>query len=172
MIRLTLLLLAAIVVTMSVAGREPETVTQAETTTPPVEVARAGTVPTALPDNRLALDDERGAFARALAATEAADAPEPEPEPEPVSFETAPGAVSKAALEVAAPNEAAWYVTGSRVNLREGPSTSTAVVGQAREGQRVEVLGGGADGWMRIRVIESGITAYIYGRFLAEAPAG
>lgn len=167
MIRLTLLLLAAIAVTMIVAGREPEMTTQAETTTPPVEVARAETAPTALPDNRLALDDEAGALARALAATEAAD----KPAPQPASYEPASPAPDETALDAAA-DETPWYVTGSRVNLREGPSTSTAVVDQAREGQRVEVLGATPDGWMQIRVIESGLTAYIYGRFVSEAPAG
>lgn len=167
MIRLTLLLLAAITVTMIVAGREPEMTTQAETPTPPVEVARAETAPTALSDNRLALDDEAGALARALAATEAAN----EPEPQPVSFDPASAEPDEAVPEAAA-DETAWYVTGSRVNLRDGPSTSTAVVGQAREGQRVDVLDATPDGWMRIRVIESGLTAYIYGRFVSEAPAG
>lgn len=168
MIRLTLLLLAAIAITMVVAGREPGRTTVAEATTPPVEVARAETAPTALPDTRLALDDEAGAIARALAATEAADAPRPQP----ASLETAPEPAREAALDTPAADEAAWYVTGSRVNLREGPSTSTAVVGQAREGQRVEMLDAAPDGWMRIRVIESGLIAYIFGRFLSETPAG
>lgn len=165
MIRLTLLLIAAIAITMIVAGREPERTTEAEAATPPVGVARAGTAPTALPDNRLALDDEAGAIARALAATEAA---EEEPEPQKASLETTSAAPPPAPEE----DGPVWYVTGSRVNLREGPSTSTAVVGQVREGQRVEVLDGTPDGWMRIRVIESGLTAYIFGRFLSERPAG
>ncbi|WP_236637975.1 SH3 domain-containing protein [Mangrovicoccus ximenensis] len=42
-------------------------------------------------------------------------------------------------------------VTGSNVNLRSGPSTGNAVVGQAREGERVEWISEPAPGWALIR---------------------
>ncbi|WP_172327063.1 SH3 domain-containing protein [Mangrovicoccus sp. HB161399] len=42
-------------------------------------------------------------------------------------------------------------VTGSNVNLRSGPSTGNAVVGQAREGEHVEWISEPAPGWALIR---------------------
>lgn len=57
------------------------------------------------------------------------------------------------------------YVTGSRVNQRQGPSTSHAVIGSLAEGERVEVLSQEAswtqvrsnlgDGWMASRFLSS-----------------
>jgi uncharacterized protein YgiM (DUF1202 family) len=63
-----------------------------------------------------------------------------------------------------------WYVTGSRVNLRAGPSSSTAIVGGVSLGDRAEILSDPAEPWTRIRT-ESGIEAWIFSRFIAETPA-
>ncbi|MEM7719575.1 MAG: SH3 domain-containing protein [Pseudomonadota bacterium] len=61
-----------------------------------------------------------------------------------------------------------WYVTGSRVNLRGGPSTSNAVVGQVTQGMEAEVLSD-RDGWYEIRLADGSGTGWIFGSFL-EGP--
>lgn len=58
-----------------------------------------------------------------------------------------------------------WYVTGSRVNLRGGPGTSNAVVGQVTFGAEAEVLGD-ADGWYQIRLADGSASGWIFGKFL------
>lgn len=157
MIRLTLTLLVGIGVTMAVAGRDLD---HAQGSDVPerqdaVEVARADTD---LDNGQLlALSDESGAVERALAATASY---EPEPESSPAVAETTPE--TSADL---------WVVTGSRVNLRAGPSTTNAVVGQVSEGQTAEMIEDAGNGWYHIRLPESGADAYIYGRFL-ERRAG
>lgn len=151
MIRLTLILLAAIAVTLSVAGREIETPEVAEsgarpaTTTPGVAEA---------PGGRLALDDEAGAIERAISATAELD-----PIP-------AVGAAPRSATPEPAPPSDWAVVNADRVNLRTGPSTANPVIDQVVRDQRVEVLDRTDDGWMRIRVGDTGREAFIFGRFL------
>jgi hypothetical protein len=48
-------------------------------------------------------------------------------------------------------DETLLYVTGSRVNLRAGPSTGNAVVGSVSYGDAVEVLDYANDNWAQIR---------------------
>ncbi|MGV6803438.1 MAG: SH3 domain-containing protein [Ruegeria sp.] len=43
-------------------------------------------------------------------------------------------------------------VSGTRVNLRDGPGTIYPIVAKARMGQKVEVLGDSGTGWLRLRV--------------------
>lgn len=64
-----------------------------------------------------------------------------------------------------------WYVTGSTVNLREGPGTSNPVVGQATFGKAAEVLED-RDGWYRIRLSDGSASGWIFGRFLSEQKPG
>lgn len=64
------------------------------------------------------------------------------------------------------------YVTGTRVNLRAGPSTDNAVVDQLVQGTEAEVLGEAADGWLHIRAVASGIEGYMSGDFLSEERPG
>lgn len=64
-----------------------------------------------------------------------------------------------------------WYVTGDRVNLRGGPGTGNAVVGQATLGAEAEVLGD-ANGWYQIRLADGSASGWIYGRFLNENRPG
>jgi uncharacterized protein YgiM (DUF1202 family) len=63
-----------------------------------------------------------------------------------------------------------WYVTGSRVNLRSGPSTNSAIVGGVSAGDRAEILSDPGASWVHIRT-ERGLEAWIYSRFLSETPA-
>lgn len=63
-----------------------------------------------------------------------------------------------------------WFVTGSRVNLRGGPSTSNSVVGQVTYGTEAEVLND-KDGWYQIRLADGSAAGWIFGKFLnAERP--
>jgi uncharacterized protein YgiM (DUF1202 family) len=88
---------------------------------------------------------------------------------------TAPRAAS-AAADVAAvgtdqtPAPNFWYVTGSRVNLRAGPSSGTAIVGGVSLGDRAEILSDPAEPWTRIRTA-NGIEGWIFSRFISETPA-
>lgn len=83
-------------------------------------------------------------------------AAEPEPAPDPV-----PDLVPAAYL----------YVTGTKVNLRGGPSTAFGVLAALTRGTRVEDLGDASDGWRAVRLAETGETGYMAGRFLStEAP--
>ncbi|MGB3556472.1 MAG: SH3 domain-containing protein [Jannaschia sp.] len=57
-------------------------------------------------------------------------------------------------------------VTGSRVNMRSGPSTSNAVVGSLREGTLAAALGSETNGWIEIRDVSTGETGFMAARFL------
>ncbi len=157
MIRMTLILLACIGVTMAVAGRDVNEASQRSGYG--TQVSRAAADPAERGGTaRLALDDEAGAIARALAATAApASGGTSETTPAPATVNTV----------AAAPTEGLHAVTGNRVNLRSGPSTANPVVDQVVRDQRVEVLEETPDGWLRIRVMETGLEAYIFGRFVA-----
>ena len=64
------------------------------------------------------------------------------------------------------------FVTGSRVNLRAGPSTGQAVVTQLGLGDRAELLSNTADGWVQIRHVESGRIGYMSADFLSPVEPG
>lgn len=68
---------------------------------------------------------------------------------------------SEVSAPVATPTQAQLrpdirYVTGSRVNLREGPGTSFAVVGKLSDGDEVEVLKANDDGWLQVLTSDTG----------------
>ena len=159
MIRLTLILVGALGVTMMVAGERPDL---PQGGYDPDEVARSDNAPIDLvapvaaaeASTRLPLDDENGALERALSASVS----------DPVVAE--PVIVREANFEVDVPLQETWVVTGSRVNLRAGPSTADAIVDQVVSGQQAEVLDETPDGWMRILVTETDVEGFIYGRFM------
>ena len=64
-----------------------------------------------------------------------------------------------------------WYVTGARVNLRQGPGTSNPVVGQVTFGMAAEVLDN-RDGWYRIRLADGSASGWIFGKFLDDERPG
>lgn len=64
-----------------------------------------------------------------------------------------------------------WYVTGSRVNLRAGPGTDKAVVGNLTFGTEAEVLSD-KDGWFEIRAADGVTSGWIFGKFLADSRPG
>lgn len=53
-------------------------------------------------------------------------------------------------------------VTGSAVNLRSGPGTEFAILGQVHEGDSLQVTGG-LDDWYSIYVPRISLFAWIYG---------
>ena len=64
-----------------------------------------------------------------------------------------------------------WMVSGSRVNLRKGPGTSNAVIGQVTLGTEAEVLEQ-RNGWMQIVTRDGSATGWISGKFLKEQLPG
>ena len=74
--------------------------------------------------------------------------------------------------EVAAPASEPdyWYVSGSKVNLRQGPGTGNAVVAQVTLGTEALVLDA-RDGWMQIQTRDGATSGWIFGKFLnAQKP--
>ncbi|MCG6902082.1 MAG: SH3 domain-containing protein [Rhodobacter sp.] len=79
-------------------------------------------------------------------------------------------AAAEAAQPVEAPQAARiLIVTGNRVNMREGPSTSRSVVGRLREGDKAELMAEAPDGWVQVRAVASGQTGFMAARFLQPA---
>lgn len=64
------------------------------------------------------------------------------------------------------------WVSGTRVNVRQGPSTDYGVVGQVVLADAVLVTEDLGDGWSRIRIEGDGVEGYIATRFLQAAPPG
>ena len=62
---------------------------------------------------------------------------------------------------------ARWVVSGTRVNLRQGPGTSNAVVTQVTLGTEAEVIDS-RNGWMQIVTTDGETTGWISGKFLEE----
>ena len=118
------------------------------------------------------------------AATIAASAPDPEAvEPasrtigEPIVISLvenaeepeAPSAATDAATAAPEATAGRYRVSGTRVNMRSGPSTADAVVDSLPGGTLAEVIGEETDGWVQIRDVNSGLTGYMAARFLEPA---
>ncbi|WP_099826145.1 SH3 domain-containing protein [Oceaniglobus indicus] len=182
MIRLTLLLIAGLAVTMYAFGQNPDLPQGSDPGGPP-EVTRTNSDDSGLltrvgnlideataaeqPGEHLPLASEQKAIEIALAATVSPDAPAAAP-PRTVNL----GGTTRTTTAPTSPENDLWIVTGSRVNLRAGPSTSDSVVGSVREGQRAEMLEETANGWYRIRTADDGQSGFIFGRFLSPLDAG
>ncbi|WP_425046607.1 SH3 domain-containing protein [Primorskyibacter sp. S87] len=69
------------------------------------------------------------------------------PEPESTSESTA------ITTELSEPEPDIREVTGTRVNMRDGPGTIYPVVARLNIGREVEVLGDSGTGWLRLRVL-------------------
>ncbi|HBQ36199.1 MAG TPA: hypothetical protein DD729_05080 [Rhodobacteraceae bacterium] len=61
-----------------------------------------------------------------------------------------------------------WYITGTRVNVREGPSTSYAVLDKVAYGEAFEVVSDPNADWIKIRIEGDGVEGYIVKRFTTE----
>lgn len=64
---------------------------------------------------------------------------------------------------------AMFEVTGSRVNMRSGPSTADGVVDSLVRGTLAEVIGVADGGWVEIRDVETGLTGYMASEYLSPA---
>ncbi|SDW57311.1 SH3 domain-containing protein [Litoreibacter albidus] len=60
-------------------------------------------------------------------------------------------------------------VTGKRVNLRAGPSTTSKIVGRAVRDDSAEVVEMLPSGWAKVYILETGTEAYISAQFLSDA---
>lgn len=64
-----------------------------------------------------------------------------------------------------------WYVTATAVNVREGPSTGTAVVDRLTRGEAVAVSFEPGSEWAHVRIEGDGLEGWVALRFLSpEAP--
>ena len=68
-----------------------------------------------------------------------------------------------------ADDEIVLYVTGRRVNLRAGPSTTNPVVGSVARGDEVRLVDFEANGWAQIRVSGLDQPVFISGDFLSDS---
>jgi len=83
----------------------------------------------------------------------------PEPAPEPVVAEITPEPE---------PERTIWYVTGSRVNVREGPSTNYTVLGKVLYGDAAEIISDPDADWVKIRIEGDGVEGFIMKRFMTN----
>ena len=79
--------------------------------------------------------------------------------------------IEVAATEVVADAPNYWFVSGSRVNLRQGPGTGNAVVTQLTLGTEAEVLDR-QGGWVQIRTADGSVSGWMSGKFLVDKRPG
>jgi uncharacterized protein YgiM (DUF1202 family) len=60
------------------------------------------------------------------------------------------------------------YVTGSRVNVRGGPSTAYGVISSLSLGTKVEDIGDAGNGWRQVVLTDTGERGFMAGRFLSS----
>lgn len=60
-------------------------------------------------------------------------------------------------------------VTGNRVNMRNGPGTSYSIVGRLERGDAVEVLSEPGNGWLKLRVSETGRIGWMADFLVSDA---
>ena len=92
---------------------------------------------------------------------ETATVAQPDPEPEDVVAEVAPAPEPE-------PERTIWYVTGSRVNVREGPSTDYSILGKVIYGEAAEIISDPSKPWVKIRIEGDGVEGYIMKRFMSD----
>ena len=170
MFRLVAVTLAGIYGVLYVFGdeaRRPAEVSRAEPLG--LQLVAATSLPFEAEQGRLHVSDisDQAAVRIAMAAGERVRSERALPADVPVLVAAAP---QPAATETeAAPDY--WYVTGSLVNLRQGPGTSNPVVGQVQLGDEAEVLSD-ANGWYEIRLTNGSGSGWIFGKFLDEQRPG
>ncbi len=82
------------------------------------------------------------------------------------------GGLTLVAASTALPADAATKtgVATTTVNIRSGPSTGKAVVGELVRGQRISVTGSAGSGWVKVRFKRT--TAYMSGKYLNQTGKG
>ncbi|MEP3345869.1 MAG: SH3 domain-containing protein [Litoreibacter sp.] len=77
--------------------------------------------------------------------------------------------VTEQIVTAPAPAASIRRVTGRRVNLRAGPTTTSEIVGRAVRNDSAEVVELLPSGWAKVYILETGIEAYISAQFLSDA---
>lgn len=134
---------------------EPAPVTPAPQPDPAPAATPEVAQPTARPEPPATADALGAAVADAV--QDALTAPEPAPEPQPESDPP---------TEAAPEPEPVLFVTGSRVNVRSGPSTIYGAITALTRGTAVGDLGDAGEGWRMIR-LPGGEIGYMSGDFLS-----
>ncbi|MEM8879255.1 MAG: SH3 domain-containing protein [Pseudomonadota bacterium] len=94
----------------------------------------------------------------------------PEASPTPGDAEPTTAAAEPPSADVS-DGATSLYVTGTRVNLRAGPSTEAEIVTALTQGSETELLAEAEDGWLQIRDIATGVEGFMSGDFLStQAP--
>ncbi len=95
---------------------------------------------------------------------------------EPASFETTPAIAPVAATVAADVATSSTVVTadlrsvsGQRVNMRQGPGTSFGVVDTLPQGTLAEVIEVGADGWAKVRIVDTDQVGWMAERLLTKS---
>ena len=60
-------------------------------------------------------------------------------------------------------------ITGTRVNMRDGPGTIYPVISRLTIGHEVEVLGESGTGWLRLRILPENLTGWISASLISKA---
>lgn len=192
MLRLTVLLCAALFVTLLIAGEdkgqmrpglaraiaEGEEIVVLQRRWSPVE-----TLPEAEPAVAVIAEPAAPAEAEVIAVAAAPVVEEPTPAPAVEKVTPAPvftlsslpevtmEASPEASEPVAAVSGDVWYVTANTVNVREGPSTGTSVVDKLKRGEAVTVAFEEGSEWARVTIEGDGLEGYVALRFLSpDAP--
>ena len=63
------------------------------------------------------------------------------------------------------------YISGNLVNMRTGPGTGYRVIDQLAKGTQLVVLSVGID-WYKIQVKDTGISGYVYGKYVTQKNPG
>lgn len=89
-------------------------------------------------------------------------------DPDKLAAFLAPEVTDKVAETVSpvAPSLDLRVVTGNRVNVRSGPSTSNGVLGQVVKADIVAVMSDEINGWVKISIQGEGVEGYMSARFL------
>jgi uncharacterized protein YgiM (DUF1202 family) len=106
----------------------------------------------------------------------ALDAP---PVAQPEAPEAAVAAITPTAVEIlpvpvpvqpapAEPTLPILFVTSSSLNVREGPSTSFAIVGRLIRNEAVSAVEAPENGWVRIRMKDDDAEGYVAARLLTD----
>nr|WP_321511678.1 SH3 domain-containing protein [uncultured Celeribacter sp.] len=78
-----------------------------------------------------------------------------------------PAAATTAPLPSDSSDTALRQVSATRVNVRSGPSTATAVLGQVEQADIVQLVSPVQNGWVKISVQGAGVEGYMAARFLS-----
>ncbi len=173
MIRLTLLLAAVIWVAMILAPELEEPVFTEMAAAPKAPAPEA--VEESIEDFKVTAIPAKPAkplislkkSAPLIAAESTADETGSKPAPRPVQVVSAPETITEPVITTE-PEPITRYVTATRVNVRQGPSTGYAVLGQVLYGQDFEVISDLDDEWIKIRIEGDGIEGYIAKRLSSE----